>query len=452
MFAGGGGGLANVVDDATPQLGGDLDANGNSIGFDDGTGITDDAGNEQVVFHKTASAVNQVGVTNAATGNAPQIAAEGGDTNIDLTLAGKGTGHPKAALFGVNATADTTTKFAVAAAASLFNHAGAGHQHKINKAAAGDTASLLFQTATSGRAEMGTAGDDDFHFKVSADGSTWKEAIVIDRTTGIVALPLTPKRELLTANRTYYIRTDGSDSNTGLANTSGGAFLTIQKAIDVVAGTLDLGGHAVTIQVADGTYTGAVTLKEVVGYSAPGCLVIQGNNATPANVVISTTSANCFWRIEHPRGVGHQGPEDADHHLRQLPYRRRCLDTLRQRRTSGAVPARIWRYRTAPPSPPSPATPYPAGPPRTSTHRHFLLRPAGPHTHVLQQPGDQLLHDLQLRGPHPRLHAMTFTNGGTVTGTRYSASSNGVIFTNSGGASYLPGNSAGSTATGGQYL
>ena len=191
-FAGGGGGgtLDNVVEDTTPQLGGDLDANGHNIAFDNGTGLTDDAGNEQVTFHKTASAVNQIGITNAATGSAPQIAAEGADTNIDLTLAGKGSGHPKAALFGVNATADATTKFAVAAAASLFNHAGNGHQHKINKNAAGDTASLLFQTGTSGRAEMGTTGDDDFHFKVSADGSTWKEAIVIDRTTGCRILSL----------------------------------------------------------------------------------------------------------------------------------------------------------------------------------------------------------------------------------------------------------------------
>jgi hypothetical protein len=84
--------LDNVVEDTSPQLGGDLDANGFDIGFDDGTGITDDAGNEQVVFHKTASAVNQIGVTNAATGGPPRIAAEGADTNIDLEVAAKGSG------------------------------------------------------------------------------------------------------------------------------------------------------------------------------------------------------------------------------------------------------------------------------------------------------------------------------------------------------------------------
>jgi hypothetical protein len=92
------------------------------------------------------------------------------------------------ALLGVNATPDATNKLAIASAASLFNHAGAGHQHKINKNAASDTASLLFQTSFSGRAEFGTTGDDDFHVKVSADGATWTEAIVIDKDNGRVGI------------------------------------------------------------------------------------------------------------------------------------------------------------------------------------------------------------------------------------------------------------------------
>lgn len=56
------------------------------------TSIDDANGNEVIITPATASAVNEVTVTNAATGNAPSIAASGGDTNINLTLSGKGTG------------------------------------------------------------------------------------------------------------------------------------------------------------------------------------------------------------------------------------------------------------------------------------------------------------------------------------------------------------------------
>ncbi len=92
-------------------------------------------------------------------------------------------------LLGVNATADATNKLAVASSAVLFNNAGNGVQVKVNKAAAADTASFLFQTGFSGRAEFGTTGDDDFHFKVSADGSAWFEALTINRTNGVISLP-----------------------------------------------------------------------------------------------------------------------------------------------------------------------------------------------------------------------------------------------------------------------
>ena len=82
------------------------------------------------------------------------------------------------------ATGDATNRLAINAPATLLNNAGNGHQLKINKAAATDTASLLFQTGFSGRAEMGTAGNDDFSIKVSPDGTTFTEAIAFDRSTG----------------------------------------------------------------------------------------------------------------------------------------------------------------------------------------------------------------------------------------------------------------------------
>lgn len=107
-----------------------------------------------------------------------------------------GGGINPASLVGVNATADTINRLAVKSDAVLFSHddvtPGNGDvQVKVNKATAGDTGSFLFQTNWSGRAEIGTTGDDDFHFKVSPDGTTWRNAIVIDRASGVVSFPFT---------------------------------------------------------------------------------------------------------------------------------------------------------------------------------------------------------------------------------------------------------------------
>jgi hypothetical protein len=55
-----------------------------------GGSINDANSNEYVKFSSTASAVNEVTITNAATGNAPNISATGGDTTIDLYLSSKG--------------------------------------------------------------------------------------------------------------------------------------------------------------------------------------------------------------------------------------------------------------------------------------------------------------------------------------------------------------------------
>nr|WP_321457624.1 DUF2793 domain-containing protein [uncultured Cohaesibacter sp.] len=87
---------------------------------------------------------------------------------------------------GINATADATNRLALASDASLFNHAGNGHQIKVNKAAAGNTNSLLFQTNWSGRAEMGCAGEDDWSIKVSANGSDWKTGLKVNADTALV--------------------------------------------------------------------------------------------------------------------------------------------------------------------------------------------------------------------------------------------------------------------------
>lgn len=57
------------------------------------TSINDSNANEAIRITATGSAVNDITVTNAATGVAPQINATGDDTNTNLRLAGKGTGR-----------------------------------------------------------------------------------------------------------------------------------------------------------------------------------------------------------------------------------------------------------------------------------------------------------------------------------------------------------------------
>ena len=85
--------MSNIVEDTSPQLGGDLDTNSANILIDDAHFIGDENGNEQIIFQTTSSAVNQFDVTNAATGNPPKISATGGDSNIDFDIEAKGTGH-----------------------------------------------------------------------------------------------------------------------------------------------------------------------------------------------------------------------------------------------------------------------------------------------------------------------------------------------------------------------
>ena len=114
--------------------------------------------------------------------------------------------------------------------------------------------------------------------------SAWGRGFVLlsDAAAGRSELSV---REQLTADRTYFVRTDGNNANTGLANTAAGAFKTIQRAIDDAA-SLDLGIFNVIIQIADGTYAGGLVLKAALG---AGQVRIQGNDAAPENVVITST-------------------------------------------------------------------------------------------------------------------------------------------------------------------
>jgi len=102
----------DIVNDTTPQLGGQLDVNGQALG--DGT-------LELLTFSETALAVNQLEVKNAATGTAPRLTATGDDTNVSLELDAKGTGVIKPLQAVVDQVVALTDAATIATDASLGN-------------------------------------------------------------------------------------------------------------------------------------------------------------------------------------------------------------------------------------------------------------------------------------------------------------------------------------------
>lgn len=129
-----------------------------------------------------------------------------------------------------------------------------------------------------------TADQTGAEIKTAYEGEADTNAFTDDEKT-----KLSNARETLTGNRTYHVATTGSDSNDGLS--SGAPFATLQKATDTVWDTLDLYGNTVTIDVADGTYTAGVSISGRL--TGKGNVIFQGDTSTPGNVVIST-SGDCF--------------------------------------------------------------------------------------------------------------------------------------------------------------
>lgn len=357
-------------------------------------------------------------------------------------------------LVGVNATADTTNRLSVRSNAVLFDavdaaESGSGDcQIKVNKETAGDTATHLFQTGFSGRAEMGLAGDDDFHFKVSPDGSAWYEAMVVDKDSGAVSFPSGPLREVLTAGRTYYVDpTDGDDANDGLSAGAGGAFATVGKALGVAAG-LDFSGFAVTVQLADDTYAENVTVPVTVGQADVGKLIIEGNTTTPSNVLFDLSSGTGFYlgmgaratirglKVENSGGRAiYAALAGAYARLSDIEFGA-CssaqvvaeagghVEFVGDCTVSGDAPNFLYCLTSG----------------RVEGFGHTITVSGTPDFSGAFADANQLG---SIR--------TTLTFSGAATGQRYSATLNGIVQTFGGGASYFPGDSAGSTATGGQY-
>ena len=210
------------------------------------------------------------------------------DSGAEVVFDGTGWAAPSLSNLeglGIGAGFDAYNRLVVSSDAVLLNNAGAGHQVKVNKATIGDTASLLFQTGYGGRAEMGTAGSDDFTLKVSADGGTWIEALRVDAVTGRMVAGVAGWREVLAGPRVYYVdQALGDDGAAGLTG-GAGAFATLTRAV-AVAASVDSGGFDITIQLADGTYSLGHPIEIRQAQVGGGQLILQGNPGNPAQVIL----------------------------------------------------------------------------------------------------------------------------------------------------------------------
>ena len=273
-------------------------------------------------------------------------------------------------------------------------------------------------------------------------------ATLLNSTTAAGAQAAIGVREVLTANRTYYVRTDGSDSNNGLANTAGGAFLTIQKAMTVAA-SLDCSTFNLTVQVGAGTYTTFFALPKMTG---SGTFTLLGNAATPASCIISITSNACV------SGVDTFSAWTINGFKLQTTTGGNCLSMA----GSGRIRFLNLDFGTC------------AGTHHiVSSGPGAVIEAAGnwtisgnsAYTHMTTSYGAQILaysKTITLSGTRAftifalsqgvsSIDSGSLTFSGSATGSRYQASTNGIINVSGGGANYFPGNVVGMVVTGGQY-
>lgn len=279
---------------------------------------------------------------------------------------------------------------------------------------------------------------------VSDNSGNWRELFYNDPSLG---------REILAAARTYYVRTDGSDSNNGLANTAGGAFLTVQKALDTIAG-LDINSQAVTIQVATaGTYTGTIIANGP--WLGSGTVTLIGDTSTPGNCIltqagvgVSTVAAQAGGQLTIKgfkitstgagAGAGLKATSGGIISFQSIDFGA-CPRQI-QSSSGGTVQWTGGSYNIS-----------------AGAVYHWFASAGG--SIIVEGATINTAGTPAFSGAFANISNLgiafvdtnTFTGTG-ATGSRYAVVGNGVLYVSGAATTYLPGNAVGTTATGGQYL
>jgi hypothetical protein len=255
----------------------------------------------------------------------------------------------------------------------------------------------------------------------------------------------------LKASVTIYVNeSTGNDSYPGL--TSALPFASLQAAINFVANKVDLNGYNVTISVADGTYTTGVSVNGP--WIGTGTVLLQGDTTTPANCIISTTSANCVT-------VTNNGLLSITGFTLETTTSGSCIASFggAQVQMNGAIvfgtSSGVDYAHLA-----------------TSADGVIYVNDnytitGGAYAHIFENNNGKVTYTPGISVTVSGTPAFTaFTNiqnlsllncasvtfSGSATGARYDIGTNSVIDTAGGGASYFPGSSSGSTSSGGQYV
>lgn len=264
---------------------------------------------------------------------------------------------------------------------------------------------------------------------------------------GSVALAIAAAtREKLTGNRTYYFRSDGSDSNNGLTNSAGGAFLTATKAFQVITATLDLAGFIVTVQRGDAV--DMTTQIAATAWVGGGNLVLDLNsrtlNVTSADAITCSGTWPGYLVIKNATLQTTTSGHCINHNAIGTVYINSgitfgaCAGAHMQAAKAGSTIGFQSNYTIS-----GGGTIHYA-----ALHGGFIQADFITVT-LTGTPAFSLA--FAYASDRSGVEAAGATFSGSATGIRYN--SNGLSFVNSfgGGANFFPGNSAGSTSTGGQY-
>lgn len=273
-------------------------------------------------------------------------------------------------------------------------------------------------------------------FEAEWDGSKWRlmtiGAAEFARTTG-------------PAGPTLYVRTDGSDTNDGSVNDAAHAFLTITAALAAASSRFNLTGRTLTIQLGiAGTYAGFVVSTipnvQIIGNTGsiatyiisgtPQCVVAIGTTVTLRGMTMSTTGTNHCVQATSGGYINIQNCAFAGTNL-VASAALLCASAGSTIIIGGPISSSIGGGYFA----------------EATTGAIEFASVA-----------------VTLTGtPAFAVATIGATNAGTVifdsgatwvgaaTGSRYFANLNGVVNSGGSGASFIPGNAVGTTATGGQY-